>query len=303
MKLLSFAVLACLALNSTQTASAQSFIGGDDEESVSTGGAINQYDDKYKGITQQNEQAAANAAAEDSSPTLIDANEQTIKLVRSRDDSEGVVNLQIQFPVSTQGCATTIIPPASLKKSQISMEVQIGALQTNIDTSIRNPQYECAGSGASPTINIPLATKSLHEEGIGEIVVKTPAGTEKFAIASTDTVFTMISKSGKTAPLTHKFYNKNTIILRAPLAANAPELSQKISALGQKYALTPLPELSSKNSFYFSNDQDSLPVEIPTNSSIKLDTIEIDDIFIGANGTYTVAVPVDVFVALPGEQE
>lgn len=264
--------------------------------------AVNQYDKKHKG----GEQPAASGGGTGS---LISSDDYNLYFVRHPNDSDGIATLRIESPVAVQGCATVTFPPATLEKRGPGLFITVQDPQVSVDKSIRHPHYQCQTSGGSPTLDIELNRDNLRDDGIRHITMESSGGKQKFdlhinnnSISLTATAAGAFSLASKPGGGTHHFYDSRIIMLQAPAIGDDPALPAKINIIADKHNLsTPDHGQRQGNSFYFLDKTKSLSTRLTVESTIRLDTIEIDDIFMGADGPYTVKRKIDVFASRPGE--
>lgn len=286
--------------NNGQSTNGITFNQDDPQNQGST--VINQYDKKYKGYNPEEEEENTNGGS------LIETG-YTIHFVRSPDDANKVVNLRFQKNTGIQGCVNLSMPNVAMKTVGSNIVIEVPEVAATPDTSSFTPSHGCGGGAGAPQADIALSYDQLEEENIKSIMFQSGNAKDKYDVQLSENSIRLTPVQQTTfvpadipGGLTHRFYDQDTLILSAP-AANS-NIDTQILNLAEDYGLTPAePLLNAAGHYFFRDKTGGIKAKLSNKTSMKLDVIKIDDIFLGANGKYRVQKPIDVFVRIPGEYD
>lgn len=266
---------------------------------------INQYDRKYKRVTEDDLQNIQ------SKNLLGAADKFTVQFIRREDDAYGMVNLRLEAPMTIQGCGSAYIPSVDVKQTGRAMEINIARPELIPGADMRYPHYECKITNGTPRVDVPISRNDLIAKRINRLKLKSGTAFDTYDVVLGDNnimLTPLTSNSFRPADrenaLTHVFYPVNMVILRVPGGVQDKELPLKMDLLAKRHKLIPVdaPIPNAKQYQFYALDKDyNVMLPLKKEGITKLDTISIDDIFYGANGPYAVSRKADVFVTLPGE--
>lgn len=258
---------------------------------------VNQYSDKYKG---------GSKVTLGGKKSLLPTGEYDVYFIRKPENGRSVVTLRVQGMAGVQGCASAEIPHATMtnRGQNLWITLQNPEIKTNAD--IRYPHYECESSGSMPSLDIDLSLETLENDNIEFIVMELENQKDRFKLHIDENSVELEPKSTSAFNFPHgsrfQFYPDNTVILSAPAIDSPSDAQKHIAAIAEKHGLTPLENAkSSPNKAYFTDESRALSRKLANKNTISLDTITIDDIFLGANGEYAVPQDIDIFASKPGE--
>jgi hypothetical protein len=258
------------------------------EEEEEGTGFVNQYDPKYRNMT----------SSQNAGMMFMLGGYFTPYLSRHPEDSRGMLNLEMRDNAHIGSCVDRKVPEITVEQRDKALDITIKDTLLVLERDSKecnNPEY--------PGLTIPLDTRQLRADNVEEINIKGVDGTAKFKVLIDDTKFIMTDKADEENILTHTFFNEKTVILSAPSGRSLPEIEDKITALGYKHGFIKIDYEGKNGDFYFTDEGNLLAHNSDQKNNIKLDTIQIDDIFHGANGPYTVKRNVDVFARRPGQYD
>lgn len=278
--------------NSNQRAQSQS-ANSQSNQSSTNSSVINQYDPKYR-----SQAMAAFAKNSATAQNIILSNDYDLRLSKPTELEGRIVNLDLKYPITLAPCSAVTFPNVRTQMRKDAFVIKVdGNLEGQPES---NP---ACNTSPSPTISVPINLDDLESARVSSIILETPRGKTTFSISSESDSVSFADKSGGRAPLQQNFHNEKTVILQIPGAADIPDLEHKIRLIAATYGLSPAKGKPSKNEFYFTDEGGLLSLSAAGNQNIKLDTIQIDDIFHGANGLYTVKRKIDIFARRPGRYD
>ncbi len=272
-----------------------------DDDGTTTKSVVNQYDTRYKVLPK---------ISGGSNNSLVSPNQYNIRFVRHPQEDQDKVILRISALGSIQGCLMGGFNVTSVEKEAQRLIVTVEKPMIEVDQSVANPHYSCPGSGATPSIDVPLELKELRAEGIDELRLVAGFTQEKFNLYIDDSMVELSPKgkhkaflsTSKNGAVTHYFYPQGTLILQAPLARKDPDLKNKLVSIASQHHLSPLPMMSDQpGKFFFVDNGGKLIDKLQEQHIILLDTIDTNEVLIGKDGPYTVSRAVDVLASAPSE--
>ncbi len=297
------------ALSITSPALAQSFFdtlgqdGGVGEDMLGTQGpsVINQYDKKYK----------PTSGAQVVSGGLLPSGHSQLYFARTTDTPKDYATLRFAQEVSLSGCAQIIQAPTEIKKHGKSLSVTLPVPDVKVDHSIRNAISGCDQSGQTPIVEIKLSHKDIASGKTNKLILKSPASSHIYALHTSKHAIHATPDNGGKA-LTYWMYPDNLIILNAPsardISVDGATLRANIKKMAYSHGLIPATELlegfnppaDGYSAHYFIDPSKKLASILSQSEQQFVDTITLQEQFLGSKGAYEVPREVQVFARKPG---
>lgn len=284
-----------LILFTIPQASAQSFFesfGASEEEKrqQALSGTINQYDPKYKPY--DNPEIIAGG--------LLPGDGYHVSFARTADTPENYATLRFTQDVRLNGCAQINQPPITIKKRGSGLLITFSQANVSIDTS-------CEQNNQTSTADIKINRADVTSGRLKTLTLKGAKHKDTYDIYAEKHALHLAARASEEI-LTYWFYPDNLVILSAPGAESENNTSAAIKMLAAEQGFIPAenriegftPPNSAPHTHYFIDPAKKLASILKPNAPQFIDTITVQEQFLGSEGAYELSRELDIFARKPG---
>lgn len=283
-------------------------------EALGVNSAVNQYDKKYR--------PAMDAQVTEGG--LIPGTSYEIYFARTPDTPKDFATLRISQAISVNGCMNIEQDPIKVEKVGKSFLVHVSAPKAKIDKSIRNTVSGCKQGGITPAMEVQINHKDVLNGDLKQLQLKSPAGVDIYDISATKYAIHITPKSqkvftpfpmgeekpeeGEKITLSYWFYPEDMVVLYANDASADQDITQQITTMAALHNLIPAsqhlkdfhPPHTQNNAYYFIDPGAKFANIQPQGEPQFIDSITVEEQFLGSEGAYTMPRKVDIFARKPG---
>ena len=257
--------------------------------------SINQYDSKYRkfsGPVTRQQGLLGNAYNQ-------------ISFLRTANTPTGFATLQFAQNINLSGCATLSQDILSAEKRGKTLIVTLPRPAPSLNKD------NCIKTAKTPGMSVQINREDIDSGEIKKLRIESSAGQkETFDLYTTEHTLQLTSETGAT-DITYWFYPEDLIILSAPNAQNAKDITPAIQKLANQRGLVPATDMlegftppqsgdDGHKSYYFIDPSKKLATILKRGQPEMIDTLTVQETFLGSEGAYNVPRDVQIFARKPG---
>lgn len=281
----------------------QNFSSDEEEDAEKAGGAVYQYDKKYRPVPENYDEL-------DKPRSVIGKGLLVYAVIRVPDGDPGDFILRVATPFPVSGCAEIEDPEIEMTENPPALDLVVKEATAIAKKGIRYAHYECDAGARYAFTDIPMNRDELMENGIKKLTMRNDDGLRYHGL-ELDVHKEYIEITGKYNAGKFWFYPEGTVMIAAPAVTGKQDVSDDIIRAARAKGLMPLtdvltdyePDERIKNStVYFVDPTGLLTREIKVaGKPVFFGNIKVDKIFNGPQGEYKRPSEMQLYAKIPDQ--